>query len=298
MAVIQHRFTAMGSPCALHLDVSGAEPGAFLLAVENQVRALEAKYSRYQTDSLLSQINRLAGTEQLLEPDPQTAALLNYAATCYELSDGLFDISSGALRQVWNFKSGSLPAQAKIDTCLAHVGWQHVRWDGRQLGLPLAGMELDLGGIVKEYAVDAIADFCRQAGFQHGLVDLGGDISVIGPKQDGSAWRVGIRDPFAPQAMAYIDLRSGALATSGSYERYMQVAGVRYCHILNPKTGWPCQGMASVSVHAPRCLVAGSMTTIAMLKGAAANAWLEEQGAQYLLLDDDLHLCGSLSHER
>lgn len=299
MAVIQHRFTAMGSPCALHLDISGAEPGAFLSEVEHQVRSLEAKYSRYRGDSLLSDINRMAGTAQVLEPDPQTTALLNYADTCYQLSDGLFDITSGALRQVWDFKSGRLPAQKQIDSCLAHVGWQHVHWDGQQLRLPLAGMELDLGGIVKEYAVDAIADFCRQAGFANGLVDLGGDICVIGPKGDGSPWRVGIRDPFtAGQAMAYIDLFSGALATSGSYERYMHVDGQRYCHILNPKTGWPCQGMASVSVHAPRCLVAGSLTTIAMLKGPDAALWLEEQEARYLLLDDDLSLTGSLSHAR
>jgi FAD:protein FMN transferase len=296
MAVLQHRFTAMGSPCALHLEYSGAEPGAFLLQVEDQVRALEAKYSRYQPDSLLSHINHLAGSDRLFEPDPQTSALLNYANTCYQLSDGLFDITSGALRQVWDFKSARLPSQLQIEQCLAHVGWQHVHWDGQFLALPQPGMELDLGGIVKEYAVDAIADFCRHAGFEHGLVDLGGDISVIGPKMDGNPWRVGVRDPFTPgKAMAYIDLTHGGLATSGSYERYMQVDGRRYCHIINPKTGWPCEGMASVSVQAERCLVAGSMTTIAMLKGQTAASWLTGQGVAYLLLDDELQLTGSLA---
>jgi thiamine biosynthesis lipoprotein len=154
------------------------------------------------------------------------------------------------------------------------------------LEFPMSGMEIDFGGIVKEYAVDRAAALCQGAGVRHGVINLGGDIKVIGPRADGSPWRIGIRHPRHKEAvMRTILLREGALASSGDYERCLIVDGVRYGHILNPKTGWPVRHLAAVSVIADFCVVAGSASTIAMLKEAGGPAWLESLGLPHLWVD-------------
>ena len=123
-------------------------------------------------------------------------------------------------------------------------------------------------------------------GAQHGLVNLGGDIRVIGPQSDGSPWSMGIRHPRQDDAIiASIPISSGALATSGDYERFFVEGSERFCHILNPKTGWPAQHWQSISVIAPVCVAAGAMSTTAMLKGPDAIAFLAGQGVSYLAVD-------------
>ena len=175
--------------------------------------------------------------------DAETAHLLDYADTCHRQSDGRFDVTSGILRRAWNLKSGQLPAQAEIDALLPLVGWQKVRWRAPRIVLPKPGMQLDFGGYVKEYAVDRVAELCRRLGARHGLVDLGGDLAVIGPHPDGKPWRVGIRDPRdAQRTLGSLPVGWGGVASSGDYERCMVVDGVRYGHILDPRTGWPVRG--------------------------------------------------------
>ena len=149
-------------------------------------------------------------------------------------------------------------------------------------------MELDFGGLGKEYAADRAAEVCADLGMRHGLIDLGGDIRVVGPQPDGLPWRIGIRHPRdADRLAAEIALPGGALATSGDYERFIEVDGRRYCHILDPKTGWPAQGLSSVTVISDRCLVAGSLSTAAMLKGPAGAAWLHGLGVRHLVIDEE-----------
>jgi thiamine biosynthesis lipoprotein len=254
----------------------------------DEVRRLETKYSRYRDDSVTAAINASAGDPDGVELDAETARLLDYAATAWRESDGLFDATSGVLRRVWNFKSGRVPAQTEIDAVLELVGWGRLEWRRPRLVLPLAGMELDFGGFVKEYAADRVAELCREAGARHGLVDLGGDLAVIGAHPDGAPWLVGIRDPRDPkQPMARVELAAGGIATSGDYERCMIVDGVRYTHVLDPRTGRPVSGLRSVSVVARQCLIAGTATTIAMLKGADAGPrWLEDLGLPHLFMDD------------
>jgi thiamine biosynthesis lipoprotein len=287
MRLHTYPFSAMGSPCELRLyadDPSRAAGAAG--AAEAEVRRLEARYSRYRDDSETTRINRSAGSGAGVEVDGETAALLDYAQTAWEQSEGLFDISSGVLRRAWDFSAARLPGQAELDALLPRVGWQHLRWLRPRLHLA-AGMELDFGGYVKEYAADCAAGACRAAGIHHGFVDLGGDIAVIGPHPDGMPWQVGVRNPRDPaQAIATVELASGAIASSGDYERFFEHDGRRYCHILNPLTGWPAQGLRGVSVVAPQCLVAGTASTVAMLKGPEAGPrWLDSLGLAYLVVD-------------
>lgn len=265
-------------------------------AAQAEVLRIEGKYSRYRADSVVGRINASAGDAAGIEVDDETAALLDYAATAHEQSEGLFDATSGVLRRVWDFKSQRLPTQQAIDEVLPLIGWQRLHWQRPRLVLPVAGMQLDFGGFGKEYAADCAAAVLQAGGIRHGLVDLGGDIRVVGPHPDGSPWRIGISHPRAPQtAIALIDLPAGAIASSGDYERYFEIDGVRYSHVLDPRSGWPVQGLAAVSVMAEQCLIAGTATTIAMLRGNAGADWLEELGLPWLAVTAEQKLLGSIA---
>jgi thiamine biosynthesis lipoprotein len=209
----------------------------------------------------------------------ETALLLDYADTCFRESGGLFDISSGILRRAWDFESGKAATEEELATLLPRVGWAKIEWRSPTLSFPLAGMELDLGGVVKEYAVDRVAALLIERGIESGFVNLGGDVRVLGPRPGGEPWRVGIRHHRVRDGVAVlVEMERGALASSGDYERCIVIDGVHYGHILNPMTGWPVRELAAVSVIADLCVLAGSAATIAMLKDDEGRRWLDELG--------------------
>jgi thiamine biosynthesis lipoprotein len=289
-------FKAMGTPCDIQIyskTQAKARRAAELIIAD--VRRLEALYSRYRSDSFLSTINRVAMVGGRISVDEETAGLLNYAATCYDQSDGLFDITSGILRRAWNFKSNKLPSEEQVQDLLGKIGWEKLRWTPPVLEFPLPGMEIDFGGIVKEYAADRAASLGLQAGIQHGLVNLGGDIKIIGPRPDGDPWRIGLRHPNRKEvAMRMLLLHQGAIASSGDYERCIVLEGVRYGHVLNPKTGWPVRHLASVTVVSDWCVVAGSASTITMLKEMDGPIWLQNLGLPHFWVDIQGGTGGSL----
>ena len=284
------RFRAMGSPCALELEASPGQRidlDAAAGALRDEVDRLERKYSRYRNDSLTSRINASAGSGEWISLDTETAGLLDYAQTAWRESEGLFDLSSGVLRRAWDFAAGIVPEAAAVEALMARVGWSRLEWSPPRLRLPLAGMELDFGGLVKEYAVDCAVGIAREQGVAHGWVDLGGDIGVIGPPPGGGAWRIGLRNPAGAGALCVLQVEAGAVASSGNYERMIERDGRRYGHILDPRSGWPVEGAVAVSVLSGHCLLAGTSATIAMLSGARAADWLEGLGLPYLLVGDD-----------
>ena len=298
MELRRYPFKAMGSPCELHLyGKMAADCDAAEALARKEIDRLEAKFSRYRDDSLTAKINASAGEPSGIEVDDETATLLDYADTAFRESDGAFDITSGILRRAWDFKSGRVPSHRDVKALLPRVGWQRVRWERPRLVLPKSGMQVDFGGYVKEYAADRVAALLRDAGIESGLVDLGGDLAVVGPHPDGSAWRVGIRDPRAKgRAVAQVALARGGLASSGDYERFIEIDGKRYAHILDPRTGWPVTSLAAVSVVAEHCLVAGTASTVAMLMGEQGGAqWLEELGLPHVRVDQRGEVRGSLA---
>ncbi len=298
MRGLEHRFHALGGPCRFRVECDD-EPAALaaIASAEAEVARLEARYSRYREDSLTSVINRAAGGGEPVAIDAETAGLFHFAHTLWEQSGGLFDLTSGVLRRAWDFRSGRVPAQRELEGLLPLVGWDRVQWDPESVYLPVPGMELDFGGCGKEYAVDAAAAVLAGHGMNHALVDLAGDMAVTGPRADGSAWQVGIRDPADPQrAAARVELRAGALASSGNYERCIELDGRRYGHILDPRSGWPVAGLVAASVAAPQCLVAGGAATVALLKPRdEGRTWLAELGLPWLTWDRDLHCAGSIA---
>lgn len=294
-----HSFAAMASHNEVQLYApTPDEAGHIARAAAGEVARIEAKYSRYRSDSIVARINAAAG-QAAVTIDDETAALLRYADQCHAVSDGLFDITSGVLRRAWNFREPALPEPTSVRALLALIDWRAVHWSGHEIALPAPGMEIDFGGIGKEYAADRAAGVCIDAGVRHGFINLGGDVRVIGPHPDGRPWSIGIRHPRREGAtIATVALAEGALATSGDYERFFELDGRRYCHILNPRTGMPVQHWQSVSVVAPVCVAAGSYATIAMLFEARARRLLERDGLPYLAVGPGGALSGSLAAGR
>ncbi len=279
-------FDAMASRCEVRLTVED-EPSAKQLAqlAIDEVHRIEAKYSRYRPGSVVSQISARAGLDWV-ECDDETLALLAFADQLFEQSAGLFDITSGVLRRAWNFRQPALPRADVLRNLCALIGWRSVQRDGRRVRLPTAGMELDFGGFGKEYAADRAAHILIAQGVRNGYVNLAGDIHVMGPQGDQQPWLIGIQDPRrADRLVASIPIASGALATSGDYERFFELDGHRYCHILHPQSGQPVSHWRSVSVLAPSAIVAGSYSSIAMLQQAQGREFLEDSGLVYLAID-------------
>lgn len=286
MKVFRFGFQAMGGLGEIVISAKNRKLGQ--LAADSaigEVRRIERTYSRYRADSIVSRINESAGNGWV-ECDEETLSLFRYADSLFEHSDGLFDITSGILRKAWDFKHPVIPERHLLDTLIEKIGWDKVERQGSSIRLPIRGMELDFGGFAKEYAADRAAALLYGKGIRHGYVNLAGDIRVIGPKPDGSPWLVGIRHPRDNARMiASVPLSSGALATSGDYERYFELDGRRYCHILHPHTGMPVTSWQSVSVVAPVAVHAGSCTTVAMLKGGEGLAFLERMAAGFIAID-------------
>jgi len=187
-----------------------------------------------------------------------------------------------------------LPEPGLLAALLPLIGWQQVEWShsngqAKRIHLPQRGMELDFGGFGKEYAADRAMAVLANSGQAHGFVNLGGDIRVLGPRADGSAWRFGIQHPRRADdtiaTIASVDMFEGALASSGDYERFFEQGGRRYCHILDPRSGCSVSSWASISVTAPACVAAGALSTIAMLKGSDALEFLATQGTTCLAVD-------------
>jgi len=288
MEVFGVAFDAMGSRCEIRVAAANSrEAEALAKPAIGEVRRIETKYSRYRPDSIVSRINAAAGHESVA-CDEETAGLLAYADTLHAASEGRFDITSGVLRKAWNFRGGVLPEQRQLEALLPLVGWNSVQRSKTTVFLPRPGMELDFGGFGKEYAVDRATELLAVQGVCHGYVNLGGDMRFLGTQPDGSPWSIGIQDPRAVDAtVASIPFSIGALATSGDYERFIEVDGRRYCHILDPRNGMPVSHWRSVSVVGPLALTAGSCSTIAMLLEEQGLDFLEQSGLAYLAIDHD-----------
>jgi thiamine biosynthesis lipoprotein len=266
----------MASPCEVRVDGDDAAVAlAAGQAAEAEALRIERKFSRYRPESVVGRINASEGRE--VEVDDETAELLDFASRCFDLSGGLFDITSGVLRRIWRFDgTDRVPPAADIRAARSLIGWQKAVWARPALRLRV-GMEIDLGGLGKEYAVDRALGLAQQVTPLPTLVNFGGDLRVSGPRADGGPWNVAIESVEEDGAAAGIlQLAAGALATSGDARRFLLKDGVRYSHILNPRTGRPVIGAPrSVTVAAQTCIEAGMIATLAMLRGRRAEAFLK-----------------------
>ncbi len=273
-------FRAMATPCEVRIETGDAGTAARAArAAEDEALRIEQKFSRYRDDSVVGRINASGGDG--IEVDAETAQLLDFAGHCHAVSKGLFDITSGVLRRIWRFDgSDRLPSEAEIKDIRKSIGWKKVGWTAPRLQLP-AGMEIDLGGIGKEYAVDRAMVAVRAQTDLPVLINFGGDLCVSGPRRGGRRWSVAIESvDRSGEVAGLLEIASGALATSGDARRFLVKDGVRYSHILDPRTGRPVMGAPrSVTVAAATCLEAGTMATLAMLQGKRAEKFLKREQA-------------------
>ncbi len=278
----QADFRAMASPCTVLCDATNPLEAEMLAETVAEIAyGVEARFSRYRSDNIVHRINHAGGTS--IEVDEETSRLLDFADKLHRLSDGRFDITSGALRKVWNFDgSDRLPEPESVRLVTRSVGWDRVRWERPVLHLP-QGMEIDLGGIGKEYAVDLAAERCKSLSKSSCLINFGGDIAVSRPRVGGKAWRIGIESIRKDgEAVQLVPLFRGGVATSGDSRRFILKNGKRYSHILDPTTGWPVENAPrSITVMAENATTAGMLATLASLSGADAEALLRAEGVRF-----------------
>lgn len=229
-------FKAMASNCEVLIDnLNESFAHEITQRVATEVTRIEQKYSRYRDDNILHKIN----SGSAVDVDEETAQLLNYAQQLYQLSDGLFDITSGVLRRAWHFDgSDNIPSAEDVNALMPLIGWDKVSWNNLQIHLP-PKMEIDFGGIGKEYAADRAAQSVITLLHEHEsannhttsvLINLGGDIALTGPRKDDQGWHIGViaEQQNTPQKQADFSVKYGGVATSGDANRYLEKNGQRY----------------------------------------------------------------------
>ncbi len=281
----ENTFFAMDTVMALRLYEGGGED--LLGQAEDRVKELEALLSVTDQGSEIYALNH-SGSAELSRP---AAELLGAALELCRRTDGALDISIYPVLRAWGFTTGeyAVPARESIAALLPLVDYTKIELDGSKASLP-DGAEIDLGSVAKGYAGGVLADYLRENGATSALLDLGGNIQTVGAKPDGSPWRVGIRDPEGDGELGVVEVIDQAVVTSGGYERYFEQDGVRYWHILDPKTGAPARsGLISVTVVGDSGLTCDGLSTALFVMGLdrALDHWRQYRDFEAVFVCED-----------
>lgn len=258
---------------SFHVTVKGKYQAKINAQLGALLADIDAKMSTYKKTSELSRFNAMGAGCMPMSAD--TLQVVKTAQHIYKQSGGSFDPSVGALVDLWGFgaqKHQSVPTTAQIQAAKAQLGFQHIRIDQQQLCKNHGDIRMDLSAIAKGYAVDVLADYLKNQGFEHFLVEVGGELYAYGKKDARKPWRIGIETPNQNQGQAFkehaLPLSNVAVATSGDYRNYFEKDGVRYSHSIDPKTGSPIRHkLASVTVLAENCTLADGWATALMVAG-------------------------------
>lgn len=275
-------FFALGCPCEVLIETSQrAVAEQIVTLVRTEAWRIEALWSRYLPSSLIQRLNIHA--DETVEVDAETARIFDFSAELWKLSDGAFDITSGVLREVWQFDgSNVVPNADAIAEVMRRVGWHRVCWRDPHIRME-PGMQIDVGGAGKEYAVDLCCARLKAACELSCLVNFGGDVAVSRPPTGRPGWSVGVESISASgRAERVIQLAEGGLASSGNVHRFALYEGRRLSHILDARTGWPVENApASVTVQAATCTEAGMFATLSSLRGSDAESFLADEGVEH-----------------
>lgn len=254
-----------------------------------KIRAYEALFSRTMADSDVARLNAAAGRPVAVTAD--TEVLLQHGLRLAALSGGAFDPTIGPVSRLWDFHAAtpSPPDPAALAAAVALVDYRGLTVGDGEAALP-TGAAVDLGGIAKGYIADRLRDYLHEQGVRSALLDLGGNIYALGDK-DGRPWKIGIRDPRAPEALAaVVEVRDRSVVTSGSYERSFEQGGVLYHHILDPETGEPVRnGLSSVTILSADSVDGDALSTACFVLGKERGLQLIESldGMEALFIEED-----------
>jgi thiamine biosynthesis lipoprotein len=275
---VRVQWLTMGTVAAVQCADHAAAPQARDLA-QTAFDELDRELSAWKNDSALASVNQAAGASPAVAVSPRFAKVLGCALDIANASDGAFNPLIGPVMRAWGFGGSaprpSVPDADELNAARALSDWRKVEFaptaTGADVRLLMPGMRLDLGAIAKGYAVDLAWERLAQAGHTNLLVDLGGNLRAIGeavPRRGG--WRIGVRNPFKEnEIIGFFLLRDGeAVATSGNYERFVEINGVRYAHIMDARTAAPVTGMAGTTVVAPSAMEADALSTAIFILGS------------------------------
>jgi FAD:protein FMN transferase len=288
----QSSRVAMGTFVEVKIPERNEKAQAAAEAIFDELKRIEDLASFHKT-SELSRINSASGTVPI-EADPELLQLIGKGLRVAEETQGAFDPTVGSLTRIWQFSGGEprLPDSAEIAQALKRVGWDKVKLDlaANTIAFSEPNMALDLGGIAKGYALDRSSELIKKLGIKSALVNIGGDILVVGERSPGKPWRIGVQDPRdQANVLAVASLKDRVIVTSGDYQRFFINDGSRYHHILSPRTGYPASGMQSVTLVAPRGITGEPLAVAAFVMGMDRGLkYIESmQDVQAFLIDRD-----------
>ena len=287
-------FRAMSNYCEIQIyDESRIAAKKTTQRLASEILRIEKKYISATKNNFLLEINHSAGSRLGIKLDTETRTLFDIAKHSFELSSGTWDITATKLVNAWKNKTHQPSDNSELTKLISLIGFEKLDFKGTRLYLP-KDMEIDFGPIIKEYAADAVAELAKKIDVHHGLINLGGDFTVIGPQPDQKPWSIGIANPEDVNSLlAKIELLEGGVASSGDFSSSINIDNQKYNSLVNAKTGWLCSGLRAATVAAHNCAHAGSLARTALSLGEDDGLKkLEEQGFKFVAMTEDGQMRG------
>ena len=258
-----------------------------------EVTRIEKLISEWDSTTQISKVNKFAGIKPI-KVDKEVFDLIVRSIKISELTDGAFDISWAGMNQIWKFDGSMkrLPTQEEVAAAVSTVGYKNIilNKEEQTVFLKLKGMRLGFGGIGKGYSADKSAALLKSMGVTAGLISASGDITAWGKQPDGKPWVVGITNPFNKEKVfSWFPFEGGSIGTSGNYENFVEFNGVRYTHIIDPRTGWPVHGISSVTLFGPNAELSTALTKAIFVMGKDVGIDIIKQikGIEYVVVDEE-----------
>lgn len=270
-----------------------AEGNKYIDIAAAEVSRIENLISEWDSTTQISQVNKYAGIKPV-RVDKEVFDLIVRSIKISELTDGAFDISWAGMNQIWKFDGSmkKLPSKEEVAAAVSTVGYKNIilNKEDQTVFLKLKGMRLGFGGIGKGYSADKSAALLESMGVPGGIISASGDLTVWGKQPDGKPWMVGITNPFnKSKVFSWFAFEGRSIGTSGNYENFVEFDGVRYTHIIDPRTGWPVHGIASVTLFGPNAEISTALTKAIFVMGVdvGINVIKQFKGLEYVVVDED-----------
>lgn len=266
----------MGSRFEITIVAKDADLGKQYIEIATaEISRIERLISSWDPNSQTSEINRQAG-KKAVKVDSELFQLIERSIGISKLTDGAFDISYASMDKVWNFDGSmkKLPSEEQIAASVAKVGYQNILLDKKKntVFLKQEGMKIGFGAIGKGYAADKAKALLISKGVSSGIINASGDMNTWGEQPNGTSWKVAITNPMDKnKVFALLPIKNGAVVTSGNYEKRVSLNGKQYSHIIDPRTGYPSEGIVSVTVFAPKAELADALATSVFVMGKTAG---------------------------